>query len=83
MSGMDIMRAVTNVQQAALELGRVSRLPQDIGSRIKWTNGLVWERVGDDEWQPNDPQLSLDEARAGGWTAPSSHIASSGDWTLA
>lgn len=37
---------------AVAELAAIEALPRRIGSRVRWTNGVIWERVGDDAWEP-------------------------------
>jgi hypothetical protein len=74
----DMRKALAQLAEAIKTTTQVAGLPVEIGARIRWTgNGLEWTRVGDDEWQPAEPDdLTLEQAREGGWTAPSSHIAS-------
>lgn len=36
----------------AAELAAIEALPRRVGSRIAWANGVIWERVGDDAWEP-------------------------------
>lgn len=81
----DARAALTRLGAAYAELGRVLSLPAEIGARVQWrVNGVIWTRVGEDEWAPASNDVipaDLDELRAGGWTAPSSHIASDAGWT--
>ena len=76
----DVQTALRKVNLAASRLAAIAALPTQIGARIQWTtNGLVWERVGEDEWMPihdDERPRTLEDARTGGWTAPSTHIAS-------
>lgn len=45
----------------------IKRLPRRIGQQVVWSNGVVWTRTGDDQWQP-DSEPS--------WRYPSAHVAS-------
>lgn len=80
----DVQFALRKVNLAASRLAAVAQLPTEIGARVQWTgNGLIWERVGEDEWMPIIPDqlMSLEDARLGDWTAPSTHIAE--EWVTA
>lgn len=73
----DVWVALQAVSRATQVLTAVAVLPRRVGDRIRWTpNGLIWERIGGDEWQPNEPPLEAHLARLEGWTAPSAHVAS-------
>lgn len=80
----DLRHALAALEAAGVQLARVASLPAEVGARIRWSNGLVWVRVGENEWQSTGDgrPTDLEQARAGGWTAPSTHIAQSGDWIL-
>jgi hypothetical protein len=75
----DARAAIARLGTAYAELGRVLSLPTEIGARIQWRgNGLIWTRVGEDAWQPQQdpaPGFPADE------TWPSAHIASDAGWT--
>lgn len=32
------------------ELRRIEALPRGIGAHVNWPNGVVWKRIGDDQW---------------------------------
>lgn len=82
----DVQQALARLGTAYADLGRILSLPTEIGVRIQWRgNGVIWQRVGEDEWRPEANDVipaDLEEARAGGWTASSAHIASTAGWTL-
>lgn len=48
----------------------VAALPGRIGSRVLWTNGVLWERVGPNGWKA----ISDDSGRGEWW--PSEHVVS-------
>lgn len=72
----DVRQALERLGTAYADLGRILSLPTEPGARIQWrTNGLIWRRVAEDEWQPE--QEPLTDTR---W--PSKHIASDlAGWT--
>lgn len=72
----DAQKALEQMMTAAERVRRVLLLPTGIGSQVRWSNGVIWERTGGDEWQSLEPVLTLEQARAQGFTAPSAHIAS-------
>jgi hypothetical protein len=73
----DLRQALKEMAAATAQLAEIASLPRHIGARVRWaTNGLIWTRTGENEWQPNEPAIGLEEARKDGWTAPSAHIAS-------
>ncbi len=83
----EITKAVLEAQRAMNNLTAVALLPQTIGARIKWrSNGLVWERLGDDQWWPLEDdgtrQVLYYDVPEGKprdpW--PSAHLG--GDWDL-
>lgn len=69
----DVKYALHQVDRAATNLARVALLPTEFGAQVCWKNGVIWTRVGEDAWHP-DEGYGPDEH------APSSHIGS-GDWT--
>ena len=78
-------RKVAN--DAAAMVQAIEALPRRRGSRVRWSNGVVWERYGDDDWRPiahyigNVLTASLPEEIARSY--PSSHVAQFGNWPVA
>lgn len=75
----DVRAALTRLGDAYADLGRVCSLPGGVGTRIQWrSNGVIWTRVGEDAWQP-------EQETAAGFpddkTWPSRHVASDAGWT--
>lgn len=50
----ELHNAQIRANEAVESLYRISKLPQDVGQSVKWINGAVWTRVGDDAWKTND-----------------------------
>jgi hypothetical protein len=72
----DVRAALSRLGAVYSELGRVLSLPAEVGARIQWrSNGVIWERVGEDAWQP------VNHGATAGETWPSTHIASTAGWT--
>jgi hypothetical protein len=71
----ELARARKKLNEARQELDDVLSLPRRRGSRIRWPNGVVWERVGDDAWRGTSST---------GWVGehlyPSAHVGSIGPW---
>lgn len=69
-------RLVKNAQQS---LAEIERLPRRIGQQVIWSNGVVWTRIGDDQWRPwsegQTPEMTVPIYR-------SAHVAS-GVWVHA
>lgn len=47
-------------------LASIEGLPRHVGQAVRWRNGVVWTRVGDDVWFPNGDRT---------WHYPSAHVA--------
>jgi len=48
-------------------LASIEALPRRVGQSVRWRNGVIWTRAGDDDWRPDsDPK----------WRYPSDHVAS-------
>lgn len=50
----DLELALEKLQQAADEMAAVLKLPREIGSKVLWSNGVTWTRVGENAWQPSN-----------------------------
>lgn len=51
----DIKLAKANLDRAVAELIAISQLPTNRGDRVLWPhNGLIWMRLGEDQWTQND-----------------------------
>jgi hypothetical protein len=50
----ELRRARLREADAIESRRQIERLPRRIGQRIRWANGVVWTRVGDDAWLPVD-----------------------------
>ncbi len=49
----ELKKARRDAQRAALTVELIEALPRRRGALYKgWSNGLVWQRVGDDAWVP-------------------------------
>lgn len=53
--------------QDAVDMARwIEELPRRVGQSVRWSNGVVWTRAGDDDWRPHtSPEESY----------PSAHVA--------
>lgn len=67
----DIKAAEQKLAEATLALEQITALPREIGSRVRWSNGVVWTRAGDNDWRSGYLEIPYRSA----------HIASS-PWTL-
>jgi hypothetical protein len=63
----ELAHARRKASEALEALSQIEALPRRRGSRIRWPNGTIWTRVGDDDWRPeNIPEIPY----------PSAHVAS-------
>lgn len=68
----ELKRVREKFAEASWALEQVQNLPRRKGSRILWDNGVVWTRVGDNDWRADDlPDIPY----------PSEHVATIGSWT--
>ena len=62
----ELRKARANAKNAATMLARIEALPRRIGQSVRWRNGVIWTRAGDDDWRPGDgPDMPY----------PSAHVA--------
>ena len=80
----ELKRARTKAIEADWTLQAIEDLPRRRGQQVRWRNGVVWERVGDDQWRPwhfdkdTGAYTSNDEVYG---IFPSDHVATSaGNW---
>jgi hypothetical protein len=73
----ELRKARKAANEAAADLEAIGALPRRKGSRVRWRNGVIWERMGDDAWRPTT--APDDDAH---WTYPSLHVASFGFWEV-
>lgn len=72
----ELAKARKAVDLATATLAAVEALPRRKGSLVLWRNGVVWRRIGDDEWEPmHAPDYVPDPENYG--TFQSSHVATS------
>lgn len=67
----ELRRARQAARRATDALRAIESLPRRRGQQVRWANGVVWERIGDDAWRPTTAPDDSDH-----WTFPSSHVAS-------
>jgi hypothetical protein len=56
-------------------LAAVEALPRRKGSLVIWGNGVVWRRIGDNEWEPLHSNQRYVPDREHFGLYPSSHVA--------
>ena len=62
----ELRDARRKADEAAMMLVRIEELPRRVGQSVRWRNGIVWTRAGDDDWRFDaQPDLSY----------PSAHVA--------
>lgn len=71
--------------EAAAMLEAIEALPRRKGSRVRWRNGVIWQRFGDDEWRPvahtiGDTVEDVPEDQQHAY--PSAHVAQFGCWRV-
>lgn len=69
----ELRAARRRVLEAQTSLDNILALPRRSGAQVVWSNGVVWTRVGDDQWLPwseNEP------AEMPKTVYPSAHVAS-------
>lgn len=49
----ELREARRRADEAAWLLARIEGLPRRVGQSVRWGNGVVWTRVGDDDWRPD------------------------------
>ena len=49
----ELAKARRKAENAANELAWIEALPRRTGSVVRWSNGVLWRREGDDDWRPN------------------------------
>ena len=54
-------------------LAAVEALPQKVGSKVMWSNGVTWTRLGDNKWE--GVSTHAPDYRSP-WPASSAHLAS-------
>jgi len=69
----ELAKARRQLRLAQENLVAIESLPRRRGARVQWSNGVIWTRMGDDQWQP----LSSDGETIGP-LHPSEHVASFG-----
>ena len=47
----ELRKARDAFDRARRTLEAIEHLPRRRGSLVLWTNGVVWQRLGDDEWE--------------------------------
>ena len=81
----ELRNARRKANEAAAELEAIEALPRRKGSRVRWRNGVIWQRFGDDEWRPIahivgeavEPVAEDMQHRY-----PSAHVAQFGFWAV-
>jgi hypothetical protein len=73
----ELRKARKAANEAAADLEAIEALPRRKGSRVRWRNGVIWERMGDDAWRP--ATAPDDDSH---WTYTSLHVASFGFWEV-
>jgi len=68
----ELRDARKRLESAANELLQIEALPRRKGSKVRWSNGVVWTRMGDDVWVPDEENTKF----------PSAHVATVGRWEV-
>ena len=58
----ELRRARRREAEAIESRHRIEQLPRRIGQRVRWANGVVWTRIGDDAWLPVDGTCQVYES---------------------
>src|SRR5690606_39748459 len=61
----ELKRARRKAEDARWEAWAVERLPRRVGQTVRWSNGVIWTRAGDDDWRPNTFPDRSEERRVG------------------
>lgn len=59
-----------NADQALRTMREVEALPRRVGQRVRWSNGVIWIRAGDNDWRADGiPERSYSSAHvaSGNW----------------
>lgn len=83
----ELRNARRKANEADAELEAILALPRRRGSRVRWRNGVIWERYGDDDWRPVEHMNAKGEREP---TEPellatpysSAHVSSFGFWEV-
>lgn len=71
----ELRRARNDARDAVALMEAIEALPRRRGQCVRWRNGVIWERIGDDAWRPVTAPDESDH-----WTYPSAHVALFGFW---
>lgn len=66
----ELRNARRKAKEAAESLRHIESLPRRAGQSVRWSNGVVWTRAGDDDWRANTmPEQSYSSAHvaSGAW----------------
>ena len=66
----ELAQARRKAENAANELAWIEALPRRKGSVIRWSNGVIWRREGDDDWRAAyfpDERYSSSHIASGEW----------------
>lgn len=83
----ELRNARRAANEAAATLEGILALPRRRGSLVRWANGVVWRREGDDDWRPDghwDGERAvhdIDPVNAA-IRYSSAHVASFGFWVV-
>ena len=69
----ELKLARKSFENAKRILDGVKALPRRRGSKVVWSNGVTWTRVGDNKW---DPSSSHNPDYKHAWPYSSAHVAS-------
>ena len=47
----ELREARKRAAEAVKSLRQIEALPRRVGQRVRWSNGVIWERVGDNAWR--------------------------------
>ncbi len=48
----ELRNARRKADEAAASLEAIEALPRRRGQHVRWSNGVIWERAGADDWRP-------------------------------
>lgn len=69
-------KARIKVLEAQQERDSIAALPTHVGARLKWPNGVIWVRVGDDAWSNEEILKETPADYSERCTRSSAHIVS-------